>query len=274
MGKRPCDCMSALSLARSRRASRPPWILGWSVFTRPPSISGAPVSSCTCLTGTPSLPSSAAVPPVERISMPSPASPLANSTIPDLSETERSARATVMRGLISLLAPRDQRQPAPERDATGGLVVLRVAGRPRLVVGDDPQLGEAAHLQLPDALAGEVHDDADFLEGDAGPVGDVERAGLGQLPQLLVGEVHLHRPGARVDVDVEVVLAGDVRARTRRGRAVGARLGPAGLHLRHQRLQLGIDSPGRHLLAELPSHLLAAHRAGALPGPLGLDWLL
>ena len=31
----------------------PPWILGWSVFTRPPSISGSPVSLETGFTATP-----------------------------------------------------------------------------------------------------------------------------------------------------------------------------------------------------------------------------
>src|SRR4051812_24339040 len=60
----------------------------------------------------------------------------------------------------------------------------RVAG---LVVGDDPQLGEAAGLELAHPLAGEVHDRTYLLERDAAAVGDVEGAGVGDLPQLLVG---------------------------------------------------------------------------------------
>src|SRR5258707_5939343 len=117
------------------------------------------------------------------------------------------------------------------------VVVGRRRDLARAVVGDDAELDQPARFQLAHALAGEVHDHPDLLERDAAAVGDVERAGIGQLPQLLVGEVHLHRPGARVDVDVEVVLAGDVRARARPGPAVGARLWPAGLDLGHHRLQ-------------------------------------
>src|SRR5215468_4341659 len=55
----------------------PPWIRGWSVFTRPPSISGLPVSVSTSST-----------------SRPSSRRPRANSINPRLSETESSARAT------------------------------------------------------------------------------------------------------------------------------------------------------------------------------------
>src|SRR5438105_7658567 len=178
MGTMPCAFISAWSAASLRRASRPPWIFGCSVLTRPPRSSGAPVKSCTCFTVTPSLASSAALPPVERISMPRAVSPRASSTIPVLSETLIKARATVMRGSIS------------------HLLVLFVGEGARLVVGDHPQLCQAAHLQLPDALAGQIHDHAHFFQGDPGAIGHVQGAGLRQLPQLLVGEVHLHRAGA------------------------------------------------------------------------------
>src|SRR5256885_3052543 len=121
------------------------------------------------------------------------------------------------------------------------LVVVVVAYRqrsdglrrcPRLVVRDDPQFFQATRLQLPHPLAGEGHDRAHLLERDAAPVRDVEGAGVGDLPQILVGEVHLHRPGARVHVHVEVELAGDVGAGARTGGAIAA-------DLRSRRLELG-----------------------------------
>ena len=50
----------------SRRHSRPPWIFGCSVFTRPSIISGKPVCWLTSVTGSPRSARSRAVPPVER----------------------------------------------------------------------------------------------------------------------------------------------------------------------------------------------------------------
>ncbi len=47
------------------------------------------------------------------------------------------------------------------------------------------ELGETLGLELTNALAGEVHDDAHLFEGDPAAVRDVERAGLGQLPHLM-----------------------------------------------------------------------------------------
>src|SRR5438874_2060679 len=282
--------MSAWSAASLRRARMPPCTLGCSVFTRPPSISVAPVKSWTCFTFTPSRASIAAVPPVDRISIPSPARPRANSTRPVLSETLINARATVITRLhttaprasargtpaegrrrigqveragganvrIRSTRPRGARRRPTRLVYCGGakphlpvrqrLVVLVVPGRQRLVVGDHPQLRQTAHLQLAHPLPGEIHDHADLFQRDAGPVRDVESAGLRELPQLLVGKVHLHRPGARVDVHVEVVLAGDVRAGPLAFGAVAPVLRPAGVQLRHQRLQLGIESAGRRLL--------------------------
>src|SRR5579875_2843432 len=56
-------------------------------------ISGKPVRSSIARTAMPASASVAAVPPVETISIPSSASPRANSTIPVLSETDSRARA-------------------------------------------------------------------------------------------------------------------------------------------------------------------------------------
>ena len=68
----PCSAIAARARARSRRASSAPWIAGCSVFTRPSSISGKPVTSSTVMTGDARrLRSVAAVPPVETISQPS-----------------------------------------------------------------------------------------------------------------------------------------------------------------------------------------------------------
>jgi len=78
--------------ASVRRARMPPWIDGCSVFTRPSMISGKPVWSLTSITVSPASRSALAEPPVERISMPWPASALPNSISPSLSETEISAR--------------------------------------------------------------------------------------------------------------------------------------------------------------------------------------
>ena len=85
------------------------------------------------------------------------------------------------------------------------------------------QLQQAADLDLADALARQVHDLADLFERDAAALGDVERAGVLELPRLEVGEVDLDRPGLRVDVEIEVVLARDPRARPHLAAALLAR---------------------------------------------------
>src|SRR5947208_13048297 len=64
---------------------------GCSVFTRPSSISGKPVTSATSVTGSPASASSLAVPPVDSSLTPAPCSSRANSTMPVLSETESRA---------------------------------------------------------------------------------------------------------------------------------------------------------------------------------------
>src|SRR5688500_6841510 len=65
---------------------------GCSVLTRPSSISAAPVTSLTRVTGTPASAKAAAVPPDETISHPRSTRPRASSSIPDLSETLINAR--------------------------------------------------------------------------------------------------------------------------------------------------------------------------------------
>src|SRR3954453_1154328 len=80
--------------ASPRRASSAACSRGCSVLTRPPRISSWPVNSETSVTSSPAPRSAAAVPPVERISTPSPASPRAKSATPVLSETEIRARRT------------------------------------------------------------------------------------------------------------------------------------------------------------------------------------
>ena len=87
----PCWCSAAMCAGRSRRASRPPWILGCSVLTRPSSISGKPVWSATSVTGSPLSASSLAVPPVDRSLTPKACKSLASSTMPVLSDTDRRA---------------------------------------------------------------------------------------------------------------------------------------------------------------------------------------
>ena len=99
----PCSPSAAMCSGRSRRASRPPWILGCSVFTRPSSISGKPVWSATSVTGRPCSASSLAVPPVESSFTPRAFSSLASSTMPVLSDTDSSAVRVVIRGPLIFL---------------------------------------------------------------------------------------------------------------------------------------------------------------------------
>src|SRR5512140_3771929 len=85
------------------------------------------------------------------------------------------------------------------------------------------KLDQSAQLELPDPFAREVGDVADLLERVAAVLGDIERAGVRELPRLEVGEVELDRSGARIDVEIEVVLARHPRARPRLALALGAR---------------------------------------------------
>ena len=100
----PCSAASAMCLALSRLASRPPCTMGCRVFTRPSIISGNFVTSSMGVTGTPASAITRAVPPVEMISAPnSSCSARANSTTPVLSVTEMSTRLTFGSATCSLL---------------------------------------------------------------------------------------------------------------------------------------------------------------------------
>src|SRR4051812_13603568 len=102
IGLMPCSRMAAACSGLSRRASRPPWILGGSVFTRPSIISGKPVTSATSVTGSLFSRRNFAVPPVLINSMPNSwCSARAKSSRPVLSETDNSARRTGTRSDIS-----------------------------------------------------------------------------------------------------------------------------------------------------------------------------
>src|SRR5271155_2945231 len=123
MGRMRCARIASACAGLFRTPSRPPCTAGCSVLTRPSIISGKPVSSLTSSAFRPASLSVLRVPPVETSSMPKPASSRANSTIPDLSETEIRARearrrCSVMAHLYSLARLRgrvgtgfSQRQP-------------------------------------------------------------------------------------------------------------------------------------------------------------------
>src|SRR5664279_5146808 len=87
----PCAAIAAMCSGRSRRARRPPWMVGCRVLTRPSSISGKPVWSATSVTAIPAAAISLAVPPVDSSVTPSACNSRASSTMPVLSETEISA---------------------------------------------------------------------------------------------------------------------------------------------------------------------------------------
>ncbi len=85
MASMPLASRSARCSGLERSARIPPWILGWRVFTRPPSISGEPVTSATSVWAMPASLSVAAVLPLATSSHPSSERPRANSTRPSLS---------------------------------------------------------------------------------------------------------------------------------------------------------------------------------------------
>src|SRR5262249_42873004 len=120
------------------------------------------------------------------------------------------------------------------------------------------ELEQPADLDLADPLARQVHDLADFLERDPAALGDIERAGVLELPGLEVGKVDLDRAGLGVDVQIEVMLARDPGARPQLLPALGARGRPRDVDRRiHQRTLT-------ELLAGQPLH---RDRLAARPGP-------
>src|SRR5258708_7490631 len=121
--------MTASSMPR--RPSRPPWMRGWRVLTRPAMISGKPVYAETSRTAIPALRSAWAVPPVDSSSTPRAARPRAKSPRPCLSETDSSARVIAMDGwgLQALLGESHRAQFLAQRGAGdaedhGGLALI------------------------------------------------------------------------------------------------------------------------------------------------------
>src|SRR4029453_6667237 len=108
------------------------------------------------------------------------------------------------------------------------------------VLGGLPELRQATRLHLPDALAGQVHDLPHLLEGDPALLRHVERTGVLELPDLLVREVELDRPGLGIHVQVEIVLARDEEAGAGAVDAIGPGAGPVLLHAPDQLLLLRI----------------------------------
>src|SRR4051794_2709343 len=92
IGLMSCSAIAARCASLALMCRIPPCTFGCSVFTRPSSISGNPVSSEISFTATPFSRSNFAVPPVEISSTPRPASLRAKSTSPVLSVTLRRAR--------------------------------------------------------------------------------------------------------------------------------------------------------------------------------------
>ena len=108
----------------SRRSARmPPWIRGWSVLTRPSSISGKPVTAATSVTGRPASRSVRAVPPVETSSKPRPTRPRA--------EVDQA-------GLVG------DREEGPARRRDRGIGPLEVDATRRPSGGDRQRAGERA----------------------------------------------------------------------------------------------------------------------------------
>src|SRR5437879_9629387 len=146
----------------------PPWIFGWSVLTRPSSISGKPVTSATSRTGTPASRKSLAVPPVETISIPSAPRARANSTTPVLSWTETRARRTFTGCSFTGDHPATvDRQPSFGEEADGvGIqaVLLRQDASRQGLLG---VVGMHGHSRLQDDRPG-VHALVDEVHGGAG----------------------------------------------------------------------------------------------------------
>src|SRR6266568_3917605 len=176
MGRMSRAWTSASSAASPRRYRMPPWMRGWSVFTRPPRISGACVNSPTGVTFRPASARARCVPPVDRSSMPRAARRRAKGTRWTLSETDRMARRTMGAppGRVPLVAFAG----AIFKDGEAlVLVVLREGRRSlawgrgaRLILGDGAELRQPPRLDLPDALPGEIHDGAHLFERDPAAV--------------------------------------------------------------------------------------------------------
>src|SRR5688572_4421670 len=190
------SCSSCASFVRSARI--PACTRGCSVFTRPSSISGKPVTSSTGVTSIPASRSVAAVPPEETNPTPSSVSPRANSTTPVLSYTANSARRTGRTSVTTsasggersrrrLLehadhpsvdpdAALDQRAERGREQAVLDLVDPGLEGVP-VVVGKHVD-GLLEHDRpMVDLLVHEVHGDPGDLHAPRERVGDGRRPG-------------------------------------------------------------------------------------------------
>src|SRR5262245_44296014 len=173
MSAMPCAFCAATCSGRSRRASRPPWILGCRVFTRPSMISGNPVCSETSVTARPAWRSVWAEPPVDSSCTPRSARERASSIRPLLSETESRARR-IGRSVAGI--PGDSRAVGGARQLSlaafllqgpfdlGGVVLDRALHHQLLGAADRAGLAEidavrqrqfaALHAQAPAAAPG------------------------------------------------------------------------------------------------------------------------
>ena len=77
-----------------------------------------------------------------------------------------------------------------------------------------PQFLQACGFDLTDPFSGEIEEFADLFKSDPTSVGDIEGAGLRELPDFETGEVQLDRARTGVHIEIEVVFAGDVGAGT------------------------------------------------------------
>src|SRR5690606_16051014 len=148
MRSMPCSAMVSRCSALSRRASRPPWIFGCSVLTRPSRISGDPVCAATSVTARPDSASSRAVPPVDSKRTPRAASARANSTMPVLSDTESRAVSIFMERAA------ERKKNGRERGGRSGLDVVGLQLLAQRIARD------AEHFRRPRLVA------AGTLQGD------------------------------------------------------------------------------------------------------------
>src|SRR6185369_11389870 len=206
----PCSSSAAMWPTSSRRASRPPWIFGCSVLTRPSSISGKPVCAATSVTARPASPSSLAVPPVDNSRMPSAASARASSTTPALSETEISACIAILSRACGRTRSLDQ-------------LVLEELAAQRVAVDAEP-FGCAALV-----AAGLLHHDLEQRPLDDADDHLVHRRGLDAAE---IAEVVLEAL-ANAFLDVLLVAGGHALARSVEGRRRALVRG-AGGHQRHR----------------------------------------
>src|SRR5207302_9945987 len=103
---------------------------GCTVFTRPSSSSGNPVTSATAVTGTPASSRVRAVLPVETSSTPLSTSARANATTPDLSATAMRARRAGTTPSLPISVQRVEHVHAPPLDLQAPLD--HPPGRPRV----------------------------------------------------------------------------------------------------------------------------------------------